>query len=293
MKLTSIKERFLSYVKINTQSVDAEKVNPSSEEQFTLARKLVEELHELGLTGAYCNDKCYVYAHLEPTNGCENAPTVGFLAHVDTAPDFSGAGVTPVVHENYDGGDVTLPSGRVIRTADFPHLAGLAGRTLITSDGSTLLGSDDKAGIAIIMDALQRVISEGIPHGRVSVCFTPDEEIGAGTAGFEPEVFGAVCAYTLDGSAEGELEYENFNAASAKITIHGNNVHPGTAKNVMKNAASIAALADTLVSEKERPQYTEGYEGFYHLLSLEANVEGANMTYILRDHDREDRKSVV
>ena len=285
--MTQIKDRFLSYVRMNTQSADTDKVSPSTECQFAFARLLAAQLTQMGVEDAVCDEKCYVYAHIEASEGYESAIPVGFVAHIDTAPDFSGDGVTPVLHENYDGKDVTLLSGRVLSVEDFPHLKSLAGRTLITSDGSTLLGSDDKAGIAEIMYIAERLMRGDIPHGRVCIAFTPDEEIGAGTAGFDKEKFGAVAAYTLDGSAEGEIEYENFNAASAKITVYGNNVHPGSAKGIMKNAASIAAEIDTMLPKAERPQSTEGYEGFYHLLSMTANVERAEMSYILRDHDRE------
>lgn len=281
-------KRLLDYVTVWTTSEEGSDTVPSAKREFDLAHKLVEELHEIGVTNAEVDDKCYIYGSIPATEGYEDKPVIGFIAHMDTAPEFSGKDVKPQIIENYDGKDVVLgDSGRVITVKDFPHLTKLAGRTLITADGTTLLGADDKAGIAEIMTALDEIIKEGIPHGKICVSFTPDEEIGSGPDNFDVERFGAQYGYTLDGWQEGEIQYENFNAASAVFTVHGVNVHPGSAKDIMVNAQLIAMEINGMIPENETPATTEGYEGFYHLYNSEGAVEYARLTYMVRDHDRE------
>ena len=288
-------ERFLEYVAINTQSSETSGTHPSFDGEFDLARKLKRELEELGLC-ADLDDKCYVYAHLPATKGYEDKPTLGLIAHMDTAPAFSGGDIKPVIHENYDGGDVTYPSGRVMKVCDFPNLLKMKGETLITSDGTTLLGADDKAGVAEIMTAIEMILKDDRPHGPVAIAFTPDEEIGEGADNFDLKKFGADFAYTVDGGDVNEIEYENFNAADAKIEIHGVSVHPGTAKNVMINAINVAHELHALLPENARPEHTEGYEGFFHLMHIEGSCDSAKMQYIIRDHDRqkfEDMKKLL
>ena len=276
-------ERFLNYAKVNTESADGTGKSPSTDGQWDLARLLVEELNTLGMKDAKVSEFGVVTAVLPATPGCEAVPTLGFLAHMDTAPAFSGAGVVPIVHENYDGGDVVLPKeGRVIRLADFPEMATLKGRTLITTDGSTLLGADDKAGVAEVMTLCEELITSGAPHGKLCVAFTPDEEIGEGSNHFDVPAFGAKYAYTVDGSKEGGIEYENFNAASAKVEITGVSVHPGEAKDAMENA-----LLNAKLPPEEIPARTEGYQGFFHLDEMNGTVAFAKMDYIIRDHDME------
>lgn len=280
----SVTERFLRYVKVYTTSdPDNEGTIPSAAREFDLAHMLESELKEMGLEGVVCDEQAYVYGYLPATPGCEGAPNVGFIAHMDTAPDFCGENVNPVVHENYDGGDVEL-NGRTIRVADFPSMAKLKGRTLITADGTTLLGGDDKAGVAEIMTMLEQVIKSGIPHGRIAVGFTPDEEIGAGADGFDVKGFGCDFAYTVDGGEEGGIDYENFNAASADFTVHGFNVHPGSSKNTMINASLVAMEINAMLPSGDTPRDTDGYEGFFHLCSMSGNVEKAALEYIVRDH---------
>ena len=279
-----VTERFLRYVKVNTASdPTVEGRIPSAEREFDLARMLADELRELGLEGVRCDDKAYVYGYLPATAGYESAPKLGFIAHMDTAPDFCGENVQPIVHENYDGGDVEL-KGRTIHVADFPHLKKLAGRTLITADGTTLLGGDDKAGVAEIMTMLERLIGEGIAHGRVAVGFTPDEEVGAGADAFDVAGFGCDFAYTVDGGEEGGIDYENFNAAGANFTVNGFNVHPGSSKDTMINASLVAMEINSMLPAGDTPRLTEGYEGFFHLCSMSGNVERAELEYIVRDH---------
>ena len=281
-------ERLLKYVQIHTTSSEETGATPSTPGQWDLARVLVDELKELGLENPSVNEHCIVTAWLPASPGCEGAPALGLLAHMDTAPAFSGENVKPILHEKYDGGDIALPQGgRVIKAADFPFLAGLKGKTLITADGSTLLGADDKAGVAEIMTLCQRVIDENLPHGRLCIAFTPDEEIGEGPDHFDVAAFGAQYAYTVDGSAAGSIEYENFNAASAKVDITGVSVHPGTAKDVMENALLIAQELNSLLPPEAVPARTEGYEGFFHLDALTGTTAFAHMEYIVRDHDRE------
>lgn len=281
-------ERFLNYAKVNTESAEGTGKSPSTDCQWDLAKLLVEELKTMGMEDAKVSEFGVVTAVLPATPGCEAAPALGFLAHMDTAPAFSGAGVVPIVHENYDGGDVVLPKeGRVIRLADFPEMATLKGRTLITADGSTLLGADDKAGVAEVMTLCEELITSCAPHGKLCVAFTPDEEIGEGSNHFDVPAFGAKYAYTVDGSKEGGIEYENFNAASAKVEITGVSVHPGEAKDAMENALLIAMELNAKLPPEEIPARTEGYQGFFHLDEMNGTVAFAKMDYIIRDHDME------
>ncbi len=281
-------ERLLHYVKVYTQSAEGTGKSPSTDCQWDLARLLVEELKALGLQDVALSEFGVVTAVLPAAAGCEAAPALGFLAHMDTAPDFSGENVTPVLHENYDGGDIPLPrEDRVIRVADFPELAAWKGRTVITADGSTLLGADDKAGIAEIMTLCEELIASGAPHGKVCVAFTPDEEIGEGPDHFDVPAFGAKYAYTVDGDREGAIEYENFNAASATVEITGVSVHPGSAKGTMENALLIAMELAGKLPPEEIPARTEGYEGFFHLHEIEGGVASARMHYLIREHDKD------
>ena len=290
-------ERFLKYAKIHTASAEEQGVTPSTSCQWELARVLVDELRQLGLEDPGVDDNCIVTAWLPATLGYEDAPALGFLAHMDTAPAFSGENVQPLLHADYDGGDIVLPKeGRVIRAADFPFLAGLKGKTVITADGSTLLGADDKAGIAEIMTLCERLIREGVPHGRICVAFTPDEEIGEGPDHFDVAAFGAKYAYTVDGGAAGSIEYESFNAAAARVDITGVSVHPGSAKGIMENAILIAQELNALLPPDAVPAKTEGYEGFFHLDALTGTTAAARMDYIIRDHDRarfEEKKELL
>lgn len=279
-------ERFLNYAAIPTQSDEKTGVTPSTDRQFVLARLLRDELAELGLADAQVTEHCFVYAHLPATPGLEDRPCLGLIAHMDTAPAFCGEGVKPQIIPNYDGGDVTLPAtGSVLSPERFPSLRGLKGKTLITTDGSTLLGADDKAGIAEIMTALERVIASGKPHGRIAVAFTPDEEIGVGIAGFDVAGFGADYAYTVDGGELGELSYENFNACEAVIDFRGVSVHPGSAKDTMVNASLLAIAFAGMLPAAETPRHTEGYEGFFHLEEMRGDMDSARLAYIVRDHD--------
>lgn len=291
-------ERFLTYAKIHTQSSEDTGVTPSTPIQWDLARVLEQELTALGVQDVKLDDQwCIVTGRIPATPGLEHVPALGFLAHMDTAPAFSGENVNPILHENYDGGDVALPrEGRVIRAEEFPFLADLKGKTLITADGSTLLGADDKAGIAEIMTLCERLLAGEVPHGPICVAFTPDEEIGEGPNHFDVAGFGAQYAYTVDGGAAGSIEYENFNAASAKVDIIGVSVHPGSAKDIMVNAILLAQELNALLPAQETPAHTEGYEGFFHLDRLEGTTAFARMEYIIRDHDRakfEQRKETM
>ncbi len=281
-------ERFLNYVRIPTQSDDKSSSVPTTKRQFVLADLLAEELRAMGVQNIVRDETCYVYGTLPATAGYESAPSIGFIAHMDTSPDFSGEGVFPVITENYNGADLPLGnSGHVLRVADFPHLKNEKGKTLITTDGTTLLGADDKAGIAEIMTFLEMMITEGIPHGRIAVCFTPDEEVGAGADHFDLSRFGADFAYTVDGGAVDCIEYENFNASSATVECVGVNVHPGEAKDIMINASLIAMEFNSLLPREEIPAKTEGYEGFYHLTDMEGSCEKSTLHYIIRDHDEQ------
>lgn len=282
----AVEKRFLKYVSYWTTSEDDQESIPSTKRQFELAKVLEQELKELNLEKVKLDEHCYVYGLLPATAGMEGKKAVGFIAHMDTAPDFSGENVKPQIIENYNGEDVLLPgSGTYIKVEDFPHLASLKGRTLITTDGTTLLGSDDKAGVAAIMQAVEEIQKEGIPHGNIWVGFTPDEEVGRGAELFDLDYFKADFAYTVDGGYEGEIAYENFNAASAEFVIHGVNVHPGEAKDIMVNAAAIACEIESKIPKNETPEHTEGREGFYHLTDISGNVEKAELSYIVRDHD--------
>ncbi len=290
-------ERLLKYVAFDTPSDPDSGSTPSSECQFALAKQLVEELKAIGVENAEVDEKCYVYASIPASKGYEHCNRLGFVAHMDTAPDFNGCGVRPQIIENYNGKDVVLgESGRILKVKDFPELANLKGRTLITTDGTSLLGSDDKSGIAEIMTMAERILTEKIPHGKICIGFTPDEEIGAGADHFDVGKFGADIAYTMDGGLEGEIEYENFNAAGAVLTVHGNNVHPGSAKNIMINAQLVAMECNAALPAEEIPAKTEGYEGFFHLTDMSGSVEEAKLHYIIRDHSREkfeERKELL
>lgn len=280
-------ERFLDYVKVHTTSSEETGTHPSFKGEFVLADRLADELRQLGVKDVKRDEHCYVYAYLPATEGCEESTPIGFLAHMDTAPDASGENVHPLIHENYDGGDLRLgTSGRMLTTKMFPFLADFKGETLITSDGTTLLGADDKAGVAEIMTAVEIVINKNIPHGPLFISFTPDEEIGEGTDCFDHSSFGAKFAYTVDGGDVNCLEYENFNAASATVSFKGLSVHPGSAKDKMINAQNVAMEFHALLPYCERPEHTEDREGFYHLTSMEGNVSSAVLSYIVRDHDR-------
>ncbi len=279
-------ERLLNYVRVYTTSDPKTGTHPSAEREFDLARQLAEELQQLGVEDARVDENCYVYGTLPATNGCEELPALGLIAHMDTAPDASGENVQPILHENYDGRDVVLPgTGAVMTVSRFPFLPKLRGETLITTDGSTLLGADDKAGVAEIMTAVETVISEGRPHGKLCIAFTPDEEIGEGALLFDIPGFGADFAYTVDGGDVGGIEYENFNAASAKVTFRGLSVHTGSAKDAMINAANVAMEYHMALPVMARPENTEGRQGFYHLCQMYGDVNEAKLGYILRDHD--------
>ena len=279
-------ERFLNYVKVHTTSDPDSTTHPTTARQFDLARMLCKELAGLGLTDARVDEHGYVYATLPATPGYEKAAGLGFIAHMDTSPDASGENVRPQMHENYDGGDVTLPAtGDVMRVCEFPFLAEMKGQTLITADGTTLLGADDKAGVAEIVTMVERLCAENRPHGKICVAFTPDEEVGQGADLFDVEGFGATWAYTVDGDDVGEINYENFNAAGAVVKVHGFSVHPGSAKNTMRNAQNIAIEFHNALPAFARPEHTEGYEGFFHLCSMIGDVTEAKLGYILRDHD--------
>lgn len=284
----NITDRFLKYVSFWTTSEDGKDVIPSTDRQFLLADELAAELKGLGLEKVIRDEHCYVYGLLPATEGFEHKKAMGFIAHMDTAVSFSGKDIKPRIIPDYDGKDVVLPAtGDVIRVSDFPHLASLKGRTLITTDGTTLLGADDKAGIAAIMTSVEEIITENIPHGDVWIGFTPDEEVGAGADLFNLDYFKADYAYTVDGDYEGEVAYENFNAVSAHFAVKGVNVHPGSAKNIMVNAAAIACEIQGMLPEQETPEHTEGREGFYHLEEMKGDVNEAHLDYIVRDHDSE------
>lgn len=281
-------ERLLKYISIRTPSDEASTTVPSSTCQFELAWHLHRELFTMGITDVKVDTKCYLYAHIPPTLGYEDRPVLGFIAHLDTVSDFCDHKIIAEIHEDYNGKELPLgTSGRVLSPDMFPHLKDLEGRTLITSDGTTILGADDKAGIAEIMTVAERLLTEDIPHGPVSIAFTPDEEIGMGAAHFDLEEFGADFAYTLDGDTEGEIQYENFNAAKAEFQIRGVNVHPGSSKDVMVNAALVAMEINSLLPAGETPRDTDGYEGFYHLTDMKGDVGEAVLRYIIRDHSAE------
>lgn len=291
-------KRFTTYVQVDTQANEDSDTCPSTPGQWDLLRMLEEELKEIGLEEVELDENGYLFATL-PANTDKDVPVIGFLAHVDTATDFTGKNVKPQIVENYDGGDIILNNelNIVLSPKDFPSLKNYVGQTLITTDGTTLLGADDKAGIAEIVTAMDYLMKHPeIKHGKIRVAFTPDEEIGRGPHKFDVARFGAKFAYTMDGGPLGELQYESFNAASAKITINGNNIHPGSAKGKMVNSIKIGMELNSLLPEDEAPEYTEGYEGFYHLLSFQGDVERTHMYYIIRDHDRnkfEEKKATI
>lgn len=278
-----VEERLLKYVSYWTTSDEECRQIPSSERQFELGKVLEQELRDLGLEKVTLTDHCYVYGLLPATKGYADKPAVGFISHMDTAPDFSGKDVIP----DYDGNDVLLKgSGAYLKVSDFPTLKTLKGRTLITTDGTTLLGADDKAGVSEIMTAVEQIITEKIPHGDIWIGFTPDEEVGSGADLFDLDYFKARFAYTVDGDYEGEVAYENFNAASASFEINGVNVHPGEAKDIMINAALVGCEIASLLPENETPAHTEGREGFYHLTDFSGDIAHAKVNYIVRDHDK-------
>lgn len=282
-----VEERLLKYVSYWTTSDEECRQIPSSERQFELGKVLEQELRDLGLEKVTLTDHCYVYGLLPATKGYADKPAVGFISHMDTAPDFSGKDVKPQIIPDYDGNDVLLKgSGAYLKVSDFPTLETLKGRTLITTDGTTLLGADDKAGVAEIMTAVEQIITEKIPHGDIWIGFTPDEEVGSGADLFDLDYFKAKFAYTVDGDYEGEVAYENFNAASASFEINGVNVHPGEAKDIMINAALVGCEIASLLPENETPAHTEGREGFYHLTDFSGDIAHAKVNYIVRDHDK-------
>ncbi len=285
--LSNTVERFLRYVKIDTMSEEGHDTTPSTAKQFDLARLLKRELEEMGASGVYLDEeKCYVYACV-PSNLDRKAPKLGFVAHMDTSPAVSDTDVKPVITGNYDGSPIEMGTeGRVLSPKEYPALLDYVGKTVICSDGSTLLGADDKSGVAEIMGMAEYLLTHPeFPHGDVKICFTPDEEVGMGVSGFDYERFGADFAYTMDGGPVGDLNYECFNAAAATVTVNGLSIHPGSAKDRMKNAVRLAMEFDSLLPAAERPEHTEGYEGFFHLDSISGDVDRTVMNYIIRDHD--------
>lgn len=279
-------ERLLKYVVVRTPSDENSETVPSSQCQFDLARILEQEMKELGLSDVYLSDTCYLYGKLPATPGLEDRPAIGFIAHMDTVADFCDHDITPVITENYNGEDLPLgSSGLILSTDTFPHLKDLKGRTLITTDGTTVLGADDKAGIAEILTMIEILKEQEIPHGPLCIAFTPDEEIGTGASHFDVERFGADFGYTLDGDTEGEIQYENFNACKASFDITGFSVHPGSSKDTMINASLVAMEINAMLPGMETPRGTEDYEGFYHLVNMSGECGKAQMTYFVRDHD--------
>ncbi len=291
-------DRFLRYVAVDTQSDESSDTQPSAAKELNLLRMLRDELEEMGVETTL-DEWGYVMAVIPSNIKDENVPALGFIAHVDTSPDASGADIKPQIIVGYDGGDIPLHGvpGLALKVSDFPELAGYKGQTIITTDGTTLLGADDKAGIAEIMNAVQYIVEHPeFKHGKICIGFTPDEEIGRGVVKFDVKKFGAEYAYTMDGGAIGELEYENFNAASATVKIQGRNIHPGYAKGKMKNAILIGMELNGLLPVEQRPEFTEGYEGFFHIVGFTGTVEEATFTYIIRDHDMdlyEKRKAII
>ena len=283
-----VKERFYKYVAYDTQSSEESESFPSTDKQKVLLADLAEEMRSLGMTEVEMDEYGYVMGTIPATPGYENKPVIGFISHVDTSPDMSGKDVCPREIPNYDGSDIALNSDLTMRVEEFPELSFFKGHTLIVTDGTTLLGADDKAGVAEIMTAAEWLMSHSeVAHGKIRIGFTPDEEIGRGVDFFNVERFGADFGYTVDGGMEGELEFENFNAASAKFTIKGRNIHPGYAKNKMINAMHVAMEVASMLPPTQRPEHTEGYEGFYHLVGMKGEVELAELSYIVRDHSRE------
>jgi len=282
--MEKVVERFLRYVKIHTTSDPESSTYPSTQSQNAFMQLLAEELKNIGCTEVEVDDFGYLMATI-PANTNRKSPVIGFIAHVDTSPDFSGENVNPQIVQHYNGLPIQLKSGLLLDPAEFPELLFYRGQTLITTDGNTLLGADDKAGVAEIVTAAEILIKSEIPHGKIRLGFTPDEEIGKGTDHFDVKKFGADFAFTLDGGEIGELEFENFNAAGAKVTVHGRSVHPGAAKNKMINATLVAQQIISMLPIAERPENTEKYEGFFHLTDIKGNVEKAEIHWIIRDHD--------
>lgn len=295
--MRKVEERFLQYVKINTTSDPDSKTTPSTTRQFDLAKRLIAELESIGLSSARLDNNGYVIASL-PANTDEDIPAIGFIAHIDTSPDMDAKDVRPKVHKNYDGEPIILNKEKeiVLSPEEFPELAAYKGQDIITTDGTTLLGADDKAGIAEIMTAVEYLEENEVKHGKIYIAFTPDEEIGSGTKHFNLEKFKADFAYTVDGGEIGSLEYENFNAAKAKVYCKGRNVHPGSAKDKMINALQLGMDFHDKLPDDARPETTEGYQGFFHLTHFNGSVEQAELQYIIRDHDRkkfEDKKRFI
>lgn len=293
-------DRFLRYVSFDTQSDENSGTFPSTEKQKKFAEVLASELKQMGASDVYFDkDKCYVYAFIPANDGGAKKETLGFIAHMDTSPDMSGENVKPRVISGYDGNDIVLNSEKniVLSVEQYPEIKNYTGQTVIVTDGTTLLGADDKAGVSEIMYMAEYLLTHPeIKHGRIAVAFTPDEEIGCGVDYFDTERFGADYAYTVDGGAIGELEYENFNAASAVVKFHGVNVHPGEAKNKMKNSMLTAMEFNGMLPVQQRPQFTEGYEGFFHLCDMSGEVEFSQLSYIVRDHDMkkfEEKKELI
>lgn len=279
-------ERLINYAKVHTASIENSEQVPSTERQFDLSRMLAKEMEELGLEGVFVDEHAYVYGFIPASKGMEDKPCIAFNAHVDTIPDFSGENVRPQVIENYDGGSVTLgESGRVLSPEQFPDLKAAIGKTLITTDGTTVLGADDKAGVAEIMTAAERIINEKLPHGRIAICFSPDEEVGHGGALMQLDRLGADFGFTVDGDDVNEINYETFNAAAAHWEVNGFNVHPGSAKDTMINASLVAMEINSMLPAGDVPSKTENYQGFFHLTDMSGNVELAKLDYIIRDHD--------
>ena len=295
----TIVDRFIKYARIDTQSDESNSQTPSTQKQFNLAKEVEKEALEMGLVDVSLDNNCYLMATLPSNTTKKNVPVIGFISHFDTSPDMSGKNVNPTIIKNYDGEDIVLNEANnvILSPKDFTELLKFKGDDIIVTDGTTLLGADDKAGIAEIMDAMQYLIDHPeIEHGKIRIAFTPDEEIGRGADKFDVKKFGADWAYTMDGSEIGELEFENFNAAYAKIDIQGRNVHPGYAKDKMINALHIANELISMLPQDERPENTQGYEGFFHLISLTGTVEDSKLSYIIRDHDRdkfEERKKTL
>ncbi|MTI47400.1 MAG: peptidase T [Firmicutes bacterium] len=296
--MSKVVERFLKYVKYDTKSDGSSNTVPTTSGQLILSKDIAKELENLGMKNVSVDENGYVMATL-PSNIDKDVPTIGFIAHVDTSPDMSGKNVTPQIVENYDGGNIILNSEKniILSPKDFPDLKDYIGKSLITTDGTTLLGADDKAGVAEIITAIEYLISNPeISHGDIKIGFTPDEEVGKGANHFDVKKFGADFAYTIDGGPIGELQYENFNAAGAKIIVKGRNVHPGSAKNKMINSMTIAMELNSLLPVEQKPEYTEKYEGFYHLVGIKGEVEETNLHYIIRDHNKdefEEKKSLL
>ena len=291
-----LKDRFLKYVSFDTQSDENSTTFPSTEKQLVLLNYLADEMRSLGMVDVTVDKYGYAMGTIPASKGCENAPVIGFISHVDTSPDMSGKDVKPHIIECYDGEDIQLNAALTMKVDEFPELKGFVGHTLIHTDGTTLLGADDKAGCAEIMTAAEYLMTHPeIKHGKIRIGFTPDEEIGRGVDYFDVAAFGADFAYTMDGSAEGELEYENFNAAAATIEIQGRNVHPGYAKDKMINAIQVACELNALLPAVQRPEHTIGYEGFFHCVGFNGTVENAKIQYIIRDHDSEkfEQKKVL